>query len=291
MRLQSIRSLHSQFGPCNIQLAVNLVPAVNSLTKNVYVANGLHSWHITWLIKYFNCYLKCHINLIKIHHSRKKKKRIANLKKNKNNNKNQISICLHFGSSQFGYCHIQLAVNLISAINSLTKNAYVANGLHSWHITWLIKYFNCYLKFHINLIKIHHSRKKKKKRIVNLKKNKNNNKNQISICLDPRSSFQFFFFHAFSTFWDNYHCSRTVAALFTHCSWHITWLIKYFNCYLKCHVNLIKIHHARKKKIELLILKKIKTITKINLVFVWIHVHVFSFFFFFFHAFFAFWDN
>ena len=123
--------------------------------------------------------------------------------------------------------------------------------------------------------------KKKKKIIANLKKNKNNNKNQISICLDPRSSFQFFFFHAFSTFWDNYRCSRTVAALFTHCSWHITWLIKYFNCYLKCHVNLIKIHHARKKKIELLILKKIKTITKINLVFVWIHVHVFSFFFFF----------
>ena len=42
---QSIQFLHfgnSQFGPCYFQFAVNLIPTVNSLTKNVYVANGLH---------------------------------------------------------------------------------------------------------------------------------------------------------------------------------------------------------------------------------------------------------
>ena len=42
----------------------------------------------------------------------------------------------------------------------------------------------------------------------------------FTICLDPSSRFQlffflfFFFFHVFSTFWDNYHSSRTVTALF-----------------------------------------------------------------------------
>ena len=43
-RLRSIWSLHfssSQFGPSYFQFAVNLVPTVNSLTKNAYVANGL----------------------------------------------------------------------------------------------------------------------------------------------------------------------------------------------------------------------------------------------------------
>ena len=46
---QSIWSLHfgsSQFGPCYFQLAVNLVPTVNLVTENVYMANGVHSWHI-----------------------------------------------------------------------------------------------------------------------------------------------------------------------------------------------------------------------------------------------------
>ena len=45
---RSIQSLHfdsSQFDPCYFQLAVNLDITVNSLTKNVYVANGLHCWH------------------------------------------------------------------------------------------------------------------------------------------------------------------------------------------------------------------------------------------------------
>ena len=85
----------------------------------------------------------------------------------------------------------------------------------SWHITWLIKYFNCYLKCHINLIKIHHARKKNW--IDNLKKNKINNKNQLSICLDPRSRFQLLlFFHSFSAFWENYHCSRTVHRTYNH---------------------------------------------------------------------------
>ena len=44
LRLRSIWSLHfssSQFGPSYFQFAVNLVPTVNSLTKNAYVANGL----------------------------------------------------------------------------------------------------------------------------------------------------------------------------------------------------------------------------------------------------------
>ena len=66
---------------------------------------------------------------------------------------------LHYGSSQFGSCYFQSAVNLVPAINSLTENAYVANELRSWHTTWLIKYFNCYLKCHTNLIKIHVSEK------------------------------------------------------------------------------------------------------------------------------------
>ena len=46
---QSIWSLHfgsSQFSPYYFQLAINLVPIVNSLTKNVYVANGFYCWHV-----------------------------------------------------------------------------------------------------------------------------------------------------------------------------------------------------------------------------------------------------
>ena len=46
---QSIWSLHfgnGQFGPYYFQFAVNLVPTVNSLTENAYVANGLHCWHV-----------------------------------------------------------------------------------------------------------------------------------------------------------------------------------------------------------------------------------------------------
>ena len=36
---------HNQFGPYYFQLALNLVPTINSLTENTYVANGLYSWH------------------------------------------------------------------------------------------------------------------------------------------------------------------------------------------------------------------------------------------------------
>ena len=42
---QSIWSLHFgsiQFSPCYFQNVVNLVPTINLLTKNVYVANGVH---------------------------------------------------------------------------------------------------------------------------------------------------------------------------------------------------------------------------------------------------------
>ena len=35
----------NQFGPYLFQLAVNLIPIVNSLTKNVYVVNEIHNWH------------------------------------------------------------------------------------------------------------------------------------------------------------------------------------------------------------------------------------------------------
>ena len=40
---------------------------------------------------------------------------------------------LHFGSNQFGPCYFQLALNLVPTVNSLTENAYVVDGLHSWH--------------------------------------------------------------------------------------------------------------------------------------------------------------
>jgi len=37
---------NSQFSSCYFQLTVNLVPTINSLTENAYIANGLHSWHV-----------------------------------------------------------------------------------------------------------------------------------------------------------------------------------------------------------------------------------------------------
>ena len=49
---RSIWSLHfgsSQFGPYYFQLAFNLVPTVNLLTENAYMANSLHSWHAQYL--------------------------------------------------------------------------------------------------------------------------------------------------------------------------------------------------------------------------------------------------
>ena len=36
---------HSQFSPCYFQFAINLVPTINSLTENAYVANDVYSWH------------------------------------------------------------------------------------------------------------------------------------------------------------------------------------------------------------------------------------------------------
>ena len=45
---QSIWSLHfdsSQFSPYYFQITVNLVPTVNLLTENAYMANGVHCWH------------------------------------------------------------------------------------------------------------------------------------------------------------------------------------------------------------------------------------------------------
>jgi len=36
----------NQFGPYYFQSAVNLLPTVKFLTENVYVVNGLPSWHI-----------------------------------------------------------------------------------------------------------------------------------------------------------------------------------------------------------------------------------------------------
>ena len=45
---QSIWSLHScnsQVSPCYFQLIVNLVPTINSLMENAYVANGVLCWH------------------------------------------------------------------------------------------------------------------------------------------------------------------------------------------------------------------------------------------------------
>ena len=49
LRSQLIWSLHfgnNQFGLYYFQSAINLIITVNVLTENVYVANGLHSWHI-----------------------------------------------------------------------------------------------------------------------------------------------------------------------------------------------------------------------------------------------------
>ena len=40
---------------------------------------------------------------------------------------------LFFYNSQFCPCYFELAINLISTVNSLMKNAYVANYVHCWH--------------------------------------------------------------------------------------------------------------------------------------------------------------
>ena len=47
---------------------------------------------------------------------------------------------LYFCSNQFSLCYFQPEVNLIPTINSLTENAYVTNGLHSWHTLCLHGY-------------------------------------------------------------------------------------------------------------------------------------------------------
>ena len=39
----------------------------------------------------------------------------------------------HFSSSQFGPYYFQLTVNLISTVNTRTKNVYVADRVYSWH--------------------------------------------------------------------------------------------------------------------------------------------------------------
>ena len=47
--LQSIYFRHfdsSQFGSYYFQLAVNLVCTIKSVTENVYMANGVYTWHI-----------------------------------------------------------------------------------------------------------------------------------------------------------------------------------------------------------------------------------------------------
>ena len=40
---------------------------------------------------------------------------------------------LHFCSNQFSPCYFQFVVNLVIVVNSLMKNAYVANSMHYWH--------------------------------------------------------------------------------------------------------------------------------------------------------------
>lgn len=56
LRSQSIWSLHfgrSQFSLYYFHLAVNLIPTVNSPTKNIYVVNRLHSQHTKLLCLMF----------------------------------------------------------------------------------------------------------------------------------------------------------------------------------------------------------------------------------------------
>ena len=45
----------------------------------------------------------------------------------------QLIWSLHFCSSQFSPYYFQIALNLVSTINLLTENAYMANGVHYWH--------------------------------------------------------------------------------------------------------------------------------------------------------------
>ena len=42
----------------------------------------------------------------------------------------QLIWSLHFDSSQFNLCYFQFTVNLVPTVNSLTKNAYIANSLY-----------------------------------------------------------------------------------------------------------------------------------------------------------------
>ena len=49
LRSQSICSLYfdnGQFGPQHFKFTINLVSTVKSLMENIYVTNGLYSWHI-----------------------------------------------------------------------------------------------------------------------------------------------------------------------------------------------------------------------------------------------------
>lgn len=45
----------------------------------------------------------------------------------------------HFGSSQFGPCYVQFALNLIFTVNSLMENNYIVNGMHMWHANKILK--------------------------------------------------------------------------------------------------------------------------------------------------------
>ena len=54
------------------------------------------------------------------------KKRKAKILFGPYNLKSQSIWFLYFGSSQFGPCYFQLAINLVPIVNSLTENAYVA---------------------------------------------------------------------------------------------------------------------------------------------------------------------
>ena len=46
----------------------------------------------------------------------------------------QLIWSLHFGNNQFDLYYFQSAVNLVLTVNLLTKNVYITNRSHSWHI-------------------------------------------------------------------------------------------------------------------------------------------------------------
>ena len=56
--MQSISFLNfcnCQFCPCNFQFTINLVPIINSLTKNAYTTDIKYNWHTwNWHDKYIN---------------------------------------------------------------------------------------------------------------------------------------------------------------------------------------------------------------------------------------------